>query len=96
MLYMVIERFRPGKLQAIYARATTNGRMLPTGIEYIESWVTDDMARCFQLMRADNEAAFAGWIEKWSDLTDFDIVPVISSREATARVLGHSDVAIDP
>ena len=34
---------------------------------------------------------FEEWIARWSDLADFEVVPVIGSAEAAARVLGSSD-----
>jgi hypothetical protein len=34
---------------------------------------------------------FEEWIAHWSDLADFEVVPVIGSAEAAARVLGSGD-----
>jgi hypothetical protein len=38
-------------------------------------------------MEADNPALFDEWIAKWSDIGEFEVVPVISSAEASARAL---------
>jgi len=90
MLYMVIEHFNPGAAQAIYRRARERGRMLPPGLEYVDSWVDLDYARCFQLMRSDDRALFELWIRAWSDLVRFEVIPVRSSAEAAAQMAGGS------
>ncbi len=71
---MVIETFRPGATQAVYERFGRVGRMLPAGLEYIDSWLSEDGGRCFQLMETHDRRLFDEWISHWSDLTDFEIV----------------------
>jgi hypothetical protein len=72
--YMVIETFVPGGKVKIYERFHQKGRMLPVGLTYIDSWLTADGERCFQLMETDDRALFAVWTEQWSDLVEFEIV----------------------
>ena len=84
MLYMVVEKFKPGAATEIYRRAKERGRQLPAGLEYIDSWVDLEFSRCFQLMRTDDPALFASWMRVWCDLTDFEVIPVRTSAEATA------------
>jgi hypothetical protein len=86
MLYMVIERFRNGNAQPVYERFRQRGRLMPDGVEYIDSWVTDDLARCYQLMRTDDVDLLHQWAANWSDLVEFEFVPVITSKEAAAKV----------
>ena len=90
MLFMVVEQFKEGRAKDIYRRADEQGRMLPRGIIYIDSWVSVSLDRCYQLMRCDDESQFREWIEKWEDLVEFEIVPVITSSEARQSVLGCS------
>ena len=52
MHYMITERFYPGKVKALYQRFAEKGRMLPPGLEYVNSWVSDDLTICWQLMIA--------------------------------------------
>jgi Domain of unknown function (DUF3303) len=87
MLYMVVERYVAGP-GPVYQRAATHGRMLPEGVRYVDSWVVDDdkLDRCFQLMETDDPALLDRWRERWSDLVEFDIFPVIRSDQAAARV----------
>jgi Protein of unknown function (DUF3303) len=89
MLYMVIEHFAAGAAPEIYRRARERGRMLPPGLEYVDSWVDLEFARCFQLMRAEDRALFDVWIERWADLARFEVIPVRTSAEA-ARVAAGS------
>ena len=86
MLYMVIETFNTGAANEIYRRARERGRMLPTGLEYVASWVDFDYHRCFQLMRTEDAALFDVWSKAWSDLGSFEIVPVRTSAEAAAHI----------
>ena len=86
MLYMVSERYLSGP-GPVYERAASHGRMLPGGLRYLGSWVVDDgrWDRCFQLMETDDPALIDVWRQRWSDLADFEVFPVIKSSEAAAR-----------
>jgi len=83
---MVIERFVHGA-RPVYERAAEQGRMLPPGLVYVDSWIDESLERCFQLMETDDPALFDEWIAQWSDLGEFEVVPVIGSAEASARAL---------
>ena len=83
---MVVERFKQGA-PPVYERAAERGRMLPDGLEYVDSWVDERLDRCFQLMRTDDAALFDEWTGRWKDLAEFEVVPVIGSAEAAERVL---------
>ena len=76
--YMVIETFRPGCMPKVYERFRERGRMLPDGLVYIDSWLSEQGDRCFQLMEAENEQCaeknFEQWICKWDDLVEFEVV----------------------
>jgi len=85
MRYMVIEKYTQGPAP-VYARAADRGRMLPPGLVYLDSWIDGRrLDRCFQLMETEEPALFAQWIERWNDLVEFEIVPVVTSAEAAAR-----------
>jgi Protein of unknown function (DUF3303) len=87
LLYMVMERFTQGA-GPVYERAAEQGRLLPEGLVYIDSWVDEKLDRCFQLMGTDNPRLFDEWTAHWSDLAQFEVVPVITSAEASERVRG--------
>jgi hypothetical protein len=86
MLYMVIEHFRDGDPVPVYRRARDRGRMLPDGLHYVASWVTQDLDRCYQLMECDEPALLTEWIARWQDLVGFEVVPVMLSADAMAAV----------
>lgn len=87
MMFMVIETFRDHNAKAIYGRLAQEGRQMPGGLKFVNSWVSADLGRCFQLMESDDVTLFQRWVSEWSDLMDFEIVPVVQSRE-TAIALG--------
>jgi hypothetical protein len=48
------------------------------------------LARCFQLMEAKDDRLLHEWAENWVDLVEFEIIPVVTSGEAAARVSASS------
>ena len=82
MLYMVIERFKNQDAGPVYRRFHDRGRMLPEGLEYISSWVDMKLERCFQIMETSDPRLMLEWIRNWSDLVDFEVVPVMPSADA--------------
>ena len=85
-LYMVIENFKKGDAVPVYRRFRDRGRLAPTGLSYASSWVNDKLDRCYQLMETENRALLDQWIANWNDIIDFEVYPVISSKEASERV----------
>ena len=86
MLFMVIENFRNGDAVPVYRRFRERGRLAPEGLQYIGSWVTQDLTRCFQIMQCDDPALLQEWMAQWADLVEFEIQPVLSSDEAVAAI----------
>ncbi len=86
MFYMVIERFHPGKVQDIYKRFDEKGRMMPEGVEYINSWINTDVSICYQVMKSPSEEKLQEWINNWNDIVDFEVIPVTSSAEARTKI----------
>ena len=86
MLFMVLEHFKNGDAVPVYRRFREQGRLAPAGVNYISSWVTADLTRCFQIMEAPDRAMLDQWLARWADLVDFEVVPVITSAEAAAAV----------
>jgi Protein of unknown function (DUF3303) len=72
--YMVIESFAAGRLNDVYQRFHAKGRMLPEGLHYIESWLSTDGRRCFQLMETEDPSLFGIWEKSWQDLVEFEVV----------------------
>jgi Protein of unknown function (DUF3303) len=80
VLFMVVERFSPESAKDIYRRVRREGRLLPAGLRYVDSWVQADLRGCFQLMECDDVGPLQEWIASWGDLADFELVAVAPSR----------------
>lgn len=83
---MIIERFYPDKVKELYQRFEEKGRLLPTGVQYINSWIDEKVEICYQVMESESIEKLQEWINNWNDLAAFEIIPVISSAQAKAKV----------
>ncbi|MEQ1642570.1 MAG: DUF3303 family protein [Pyrinomonadaceae bacterium] len=81
MLFMVVEHFKDRDPALVYKRFAEQGRLMPEGLSYVNSWIEVGMDRCFQVMETDDPALFQEWIKNWGDLVDFEVVPVVTSAE---------------
>ena len=88
MLFMVIERFKSDNVRAVYSRTREQGRMLPDGLRYVDSWVEANLQRCFQLMECEDPVLFQEWVARWQDLVDFEIVPIVPSKQTAETING--------
>ena len=86
MLYMVVEHFRNADPLPVYRRFRDRGRLAPDGLHYVSSWVDDKLERCFQIMETDDRKLLDQWIANWSDLVDFEVFAVMTSKEAADAV----------
>ena len=86
MQFVIIERFRNGDPVPVYRRFRDRGRLAPDGLRYVNSWVTTDLTTCYQVMECEDRALLDQWIGSWSDIVDFEVIPVVSSPEAAAAV----------
>ena len=86
MLYLVIEEYRNGDPLPVYRRFRERGRLAPEGLRYVSSWVTADLARCYQIMECEDRRLLDEWISRWQDLVVFEVIPVVTSSEAHALV----------
>ncbi len=83
MLYMIIETFRDGDAVPVYQRFRESGRLTPEGVSYVASWVTQDLTRCYQVMECSDRALLDDWMSLWKDIVRFEVVPVITTSEAS-------------
>jgi len=89
MLFMVIENFRNQDAKAVYRRFRDKGRLTQEGLTFVGSWVEADLGRCFQLMECDDVTLLQRWVAEWSDLVDFEIVPVVPGRDVADALSGQ-------
>ena len=86
MLFMVIERFKNCDGKTVYRRFQERGRGAPEGLKYVGSWIEPNFDRCFQIMECDDARLLQQWCLFWGDLIDFEIVPVIPSKETREMI----------
>jgi hypothetical protein len=86
MLFMVIEHFKNRDAKAVYRRFRDRGRGAPDGLRYVNSWIEANFDRCFQVMDCDDARLLQQWIASWSDLIEFEIVPVVPSAETREAI----------
>jgi hypothetical protein len=86
MQFVIVERFRGGDPVPVYRRFRDRGRLAPEGLRYVNSWVTTDLSTCYQVMECDDRGLLDQWIANWSDIVEFEVIPVITSAEAAAAV----------
>jgi Protein of unknown function (DUF3303) len=85
-LYMVVEHFKNKDAVAVYRRFRDSGRMAPEGLTYVSSWVDDKLECCYQLMETKDRRLLDEWMAKWSDLMDFEVHAVVTSKEAAEKI----------
>ncbi|HLJ58354.1 MAG TPA: DUF3303 family protein [bacterium] len=86
MQFMIVERFRNRDARAVYRRLRDEGRGIPDGLKYVGSWIEANFDRCFQIMECDDARLLHQWVAFWSDLIEFEIVPVVSSAEVRQTI----------
>jgi hypothetical protein len=59
---------------------------MPEGLRFVDSWVESSFERCFQLMETDDARLLQQWVTGWSDLVEFEILPVVPSKQTRADV----------
>lgn len=86
MLYMVLEKFRNADPVPVYRRFRDRGRLASAELRYVGSWVSTDLTQCFQIMECDDSRLLQEWMAQWSDIVEFEVIPVMTSAEAFAIV----------
>jgi hypothetical protein len=85
-LYMVVEQFKNKDAVPVYRRFRDSGRMAPAGLIYVSSWVDDKLECCYQLMETHDRKLLEQWMANWSDLVNFEVHAVLTSKEAAERI----------
>jgi len=83
---MVFELFKNKDPVPIYRRFRDNGRMMPEGLTYVSSWIDDKLERCYQLMETHDRTLLDQWMAQWSDLVEFEVYPVMTSKEVVEKI----------
>ena len=86
MQYMIVEKFKQGKAKEVYKRFEEKGRLMPDGVNFINSWITEDAMTCYQVMETEDVTKLQEWMENWKDLVEFEFFPVITSQQAKEKI----------
>lgn len=87
MLFMIIETFRDQDPLPAYRKLRDEGRILPDGLRFVDSWIEASFGRCFQLMETDDATLLQRWVLSWRGAgVTFEIVPVTPSAQVRAIV----------
>jgi Domain of unknown function (DUF3303) len=84
--YMIVEHFKNHDPVPVYRRFRDRGRLLPEGLQYLSGWVDEKLERCFQLMETEDRKLLDKWIANWIDIVEFEVYPVLSSKEAADKI----------
>ncbi len=90
MLFMVIERFRRQDAKSVYRRLRDHGRLMPDGLTTVASYVQADFACCYQVVECDSVAKLQDWVAHWTDLAEFEILPVAYGRDTAETLAVHT------
>jgi hypothetical protein len=47
---------------------------------------TTKLERCYQLVETHDRKLLDEWMANWRDLVDFEVHPVVTSKEATEKI----------
>ena len=83
---MIIEHFKNQDPVPVYRRFQDRGRLAPEGLRYVSSWVDEKLERCFQIMETADRNLLDQWITNWSDIVEFEVFAVMSSKEASETI----------
>ena len=83
---MIVEHFKNGDPAPVYRRFREHGRLAPPELVYVNSWVSADLTRCYQVMDSPSRGVLDEWMARWADLVEFEVIAVMTSAEAVAAV----------
>jgi hypothetical protein len=90
---MIIERFVGGDARPVYRHLREQGRGVPDGVRFVDSWVDVGLGRCFQLMETDDAALLQRWVAHWQGLVEFEVVAVVPGADTNALLNPPPDAA---
>ncbi len=88
MHYMTIWTYPPAHSVAVIERFQATGAMPPEGVTMHARWFDVSAGRGFAITETDDPVAIVKWVRDWSDLLDFEIVPVVNDEQLIAALAG--------
>jgi hypothetical protein len=87
MTFVLIYSFPPERREAVVARfKETGGGMPPAGVKLLSRWHVIGGGKGFLIAESDDPMAMAKWVQQWSDVTSFEVCPVMTD-EVLAQVI---------
>jgi len=86
MLFMAIVTWKPEHKIEIVKRSQEKGPMRPEGIKIINEWVDVSGGKSFALFEANNSNDILSWVTVWSDIMEFEILPVMELEEVMIAI----------
>ncbi len=87
MLFMVSYEFHPDDRNVVQERFRTTGGLPGEGAKMIGRWHAIGGHRGFVLAETSDGIALGKWLQEWTDLLTFDVVPV-NDDAAVMQVMG--------
>lgn len=87
MQFMVTYTYRPETRNALQARFKETGGVPGDGAKMLGRWHALGGQRGFVLAESSDSIAMARWLQEWTDLLTFDVVPVNDDAQVL-QVLG--------
>jgi len=86
MLFMVHWTFGPEERDAANARFKETGGAPPDGVKMLGRWHSTAGGQGFCVCESEDSVAMGRWLQDWSDLLSFDVIPV-NDDENVMKVL---------
>ena len=86
MLFLSIGTYKPDKRDAIVKRMAEKGLMFPEGVKLIGQWTDVGGGRVFTMSETDDPIAMALAAYNWTDLCEFEVVPLIVTEEGMKAI----------
>jgi hypothetical protein len=87
MLFMVSYSLRPDVRDITQNRFKTTGGLPGAGVKMLGRWHAVGGNRGYTLAESSDGIALGKWLQDWTDLLEFDVVPV-NTDEDVMQVLG--------
>jgi hypothetical protein len=87
MQFMIIYTFNPGVRKAAQDRFKSTGGLPGPGATMVGRWHAVGGNRGFVLCESNDSVAIGKWMQDWTDLLEFEVIPV-NNDEDVLKVLG--------
>ncbi|NKB48478.1 MAG: DUF3303 domain-containing protein [Alphaproteobacteria bacterium] len=86
MYFMTVWTFSPENSQATIERFMETGAVPPEGVTMLSRWHDAAGHRGFAISETDDPIALAKWCRGWTDLLEFEIIPVLNDEQLAAAL----------